>query len=57
MDRFKVKEVQCSECQTVQQVRVSSPPPVAGPTIPIMPQVLVMYLCLYLLLLKGTADL
>lgn len=62
MDRFKVKEVQCSECQTVQQVSEDgwpSLPAGAGQTTPIMPQLLVMYLCLYwcLLLFKGTADL
>lgn len=47
MDRFKVKEIQCSECQTVQQVSeeyLASLSAVAGPTMPIMPQLLVMYL-------------
>lgn len=62
MDRFKVREVQCAECQTVQQVSegyLPSLPAVAGPTIPLMLQVLVMYLCSYwcLLLFKGTTDL
>lgn len=59
MDRFKVREVQCAECQTVQQVSEGYLPAVAGPTIPLMLQVLVMYLCSYwcLLLFKGTTDL
>lgn len=48
MDRFKVKEIQCSECQTVQQVSQDGSASLAagaGPTIPIMPQGSVMYLC------------
>lgn len=62
MDRFKVREVQCSECQTLQQVSEDyspSLPAVAGPTRPGSTgsgRVCVFIWCL-LLLFKGTADL
>lgn len=68
MDRFKVREVQCCECQTVQQVSEEhkcchhhspSLPAVAGPITSEIPQLLAMYLCLCWIFLpsKGSADL